>query len=383
METKLKRALYAFSGDPITFGHIDIIQRASEVFDEVIVGIGVNPSKSYLYTLEERQEMARHALSHLTNVRVVSFEGLLVDYAWENHISVIIKGVRNSVDFDYENTLHQIGESQKLGIDTHILFARPELAHLSSSNVKAIQKEQGLIHEYVSLNVKQSLEARLSKQYIVGLTGEIGAGKSFVGKKFEEWGLARGLAVHNIDLDRLGHDIYERPEAGYLAVREKLAALFGKDLLNSRGHIDRKKLGEIVFHDPQALGRLNEIIRPALFVRIRRELYRKEGLIILNAALIAESGMEYLCNNNLILLSAAKPVQEERLRERSLNREQIERRLASQYSFDEKKQTLEDRIARDRWGRLWIFDNSRSGNAAELETLFTEVAKTLGVPLLG
>jgi pantetheine-phosphate adenylyltransferase len=91
-ERSMKRAIYAFSGDPITFGHIDIVERAASVFDEVVVGIGVNPEKEYTFDLEERTEMARRSLSHLSNVKVVSFKGLLVDYAYENDIHVIIKG---------------------------------------------------------------------------------------------------------------------------------------------------------------------------------------------------------------------------------------------------------------------------------------------------
>lgn len=377
---RVKRALYAFSGDPITFGHLDIIQRAAHVFDEVTVGIGVNPDKRYLYTLEERQEMARRAVSRLENVKVVSFEGLLVDYAWENKISVIIKGVRNSADFDYENNLHQIGESQKLGIDTHILFARPELAHVSSSNAKAIQKEQGFIHEYVPLNVKQSLEAKLSGQYIVGLTGEIGAGKSYVGARFEEWGRQNGVEVHNLDLDRLGHDIYERPEPVYVEMRQKLGELFGKQVLTDKGHVNRKKLGEIVFGRPEALGQLNALLATPLLVRLRRELSRKTGLILLNAALIAEAAMGYLVNNNVILVRADKAVQRTRLAERQLTEEQMERRLASQFSHDEKRAQLEARIARDNWGRVWELDNSQPGNTAALEALFADVVQALGVP---
>ncbi|MCK5024944.1 MAG: pantetheine-phosphate adenylyltransferase, partial [Nanoarchaeota archaeon] len=117
----MKKAIYAFSGDPITYGHIDVIQRVSRVFDDMIVGIGINPDKKYMFNLEERTEMAKKALVNIPNTRVSPFHGLLVDYAYESGVDVIVKGVRNSADFDYENMLHQVGESQKLGLDTHIL----------------------------------------------------------------------------------------------------------------------------------------------------------------------------------------------------------------------------------------------------------------------
>lgn len=81
--------------------------------------------------------MAKQSLTHIPNVEVVSFSGLLVDYAYENGVSVIVKGVRNGEDFNYENILHQVGESQKLGIDTFILFAKPALGHVQ------FQRRQG------------------------------------------------------------------------------------------------------------------------------------------------------------------------------------------------------------------------------------------------
>ena len=141
----MRKAIYALSGDPIHKGHIDMVRRATQVFDEVVVGIGANPEKSYLFSLEERMEMTRRALSQIPQAVVIAFEGLLVDYAYEQGIHVIVKGVRNANDFDYENILHLVGESQELGVDTYVLFARPELMHVSSSVIKALQKEEGFI----------------------------------------------------------------------------------------------------------------------------------------------------------------------------------------------------------------------------------------------
>ena len=96
----MTRALYALSGDPITHGHLDIITRAAKAFDQLIVAIGVNRLKNYLFTLEEREEMARRSLVNLKNVKVMSFTGLLVDFAYENNVDVIVKGVRTNQDFE-------------------------------------------------------------------------------------------------------------------------------------------------------------------------------------------------------------------------------------------------------------------------------------------
>jgi pantetheine-phosphate adenylyltransferase/dephospho-CoA kinase len=355
----MSKAIYAFSGDPITFGHVDVVRKAANIFDELVVAIGINPDKKYMFSLEDRTKMAEHSLRLFKNVKVVSFTGLLIDFAYEQGVEVIIKGVRNTQDFEYEKYLNQLGDSQKLGIETVLLFADPKLAHISSSSVKAIQKEQGLIHEYVSLMVKQNLEKNVSDQIIISVTGEIGVGKSHVCKKLVELGKEKGLDIHHIELDYLAHDIYEKQtEAGYKKVRKKLVSKFGETVQNDDGTINRKVLGELVFNDQEKLTALNEIMYTPILVRLRRELYGKKGLILLSAALIAESDMAYLSNNNIVLVSADEKIQKERLKKRSLTAEQIKTRLDSQYDFAKKKSSLEKIIKRDSQGKIWVIDSS-------------------------
>lgn len=354
----MKSAIYAFSGDPITYGHLDIIERAAKIFDRLVVAIGVNPAKSYLFSLEERAKMAKKSLLFLKNVEVMSFTGMLVDFAYENNIDVIVKGVRSSKDFEYEMSLHSLGESQQLGIDTFILFAKPSLAHISSSAVKDIQREQGLIQDYVPAYVKQCVEAKISGQYLVGLTGEIGSGKSYVGEKMLELARKKGLEAHNIELDHLSWQIQEDlQEEKYALVRKQITDLFGAEVAKADGSINRKVLGEIVFADQEKLKKLNEIMATPILVRLRRELKDKKGLIFLNAALLVEASMSQLVNYNMLLLSVSEKVQQERLLGRGLNQEQIQRRLQSQYNFLNKKKHLEDNIAKYGQGKLWILEN--------------------------
>ncbi|MBI2666492.1 pantetheine-phosphate adenylyltransferase [Candidatus Woesearchaeota archaeon] len=389
----MTKALYAFSGDPITYGHIDIVERAARSFDEIIVGIGKNPDKRYTFSLEERTEMARRSLQHLSKVnvvadkqlenhqvRVVAFEGLLVDYAYEQQIEVIIKGLRDSKDFDYEVQLHNIGDSQRLGIDTFFLPARQELAHVSSSAVKALQKEHGLIHKYVPLYVKQCVEAKISEQYIIGITGEPGTGKSYLGEKLKKEGAQKCIPVHHIELDHIGHKILStRQEPVYQKIRKQIAETFGKHLHLTDGSIDRKVLGEIVFGNPKQLEKLNAVMYDPLLVGLRQELRGKKGIILFDAALLAESGLTHLCNNNVILVTANETTQQQRLQKRNLSTEQMQRRLASQYRTEEKKTEVEKKIVQGGNGKLWVFDNSEGTDQDQIPRQLDKLIEYFGI----
>ena len=376
----MKQALFALSGDPIHNGHIDILNRAATVFDRVIIGIGLNPDKGYLFTPDERKEMARRSLERTPNVEVVGFEGLLVDYAYEQGIRVIVKGVRNSNDFDYENILHLVGESQELGIDTYVLFSRPDLMHVSSTMIRALQKEEGFIHRYVPLYVKQCLEARISGQYIVGVTGEIGTGKSQLSRVFRALGKHRKVDVHPIEMDEIGTQILEElTEPSYIRVREEVVASFGVKVRNRDGTINRKALGNIVYRDAERLNELNRILDRPLMVRLRRELRGKRGLILLNSGLLVESSLTHLCNNNVVLVSCDKRSQETRLRGRGLDTRQIERRLASQYSEVEKREKIQARIRETNQGMLWEADASDGVPEQELARGFEALLACFGL----
>jgi pantetheine-phosphate adenylyltransferase len=373
-------AMYAFSGDPITYGHVDIVKRASMTFAEVIVGIGINPDKKYTFTLDERLDLAKKALMSIRNVRVVQFQGLLVDYAKENAVNVIVKGVRDANDFNYEMLLHNVGDSQKQGIDTFLLPARKELIHVSSSAVKALQKEQGLVHEYVPLYVKQRLEERVSGQFVLGVVGTIGSGKSYVAEKFIEYGTRHGMEVHNIDLDKISQQIMgSLEEPYYKSVRENIVREFGRQIQGRDGFISRKALGEIIFSDRRALKIIDGILHEPILLRLRKEMYGKKGLMLLNSALLAEINWIYLCNNNVVLVKCNRESQVRRLRGRGLKDEQIEKRVSSQYGFDRKKEIIEARIREDYQGSLMEVENSDHAGEEEIERAFGKVMENLEI----
>lgn len=145
----MKRAIYPGSFDPITFGHLDIIERSLRIADEVIVGVLNNNSKNPLFTSEERVKMIEEATKHLKNVKVVAFNGLLVDFVKQMNAKHIVRGLRAVTDFEYELQMSQLNNALDDDIDTVFLTTRLEYAYLSSSITKEIAMMGGDIRKFV------------------------------------------------------------------------------------------------------------------------------------------------------------------------------------------------------------------------------------------
>jgi pantetheine-phosphate adenylyltransferase len=157
----MKRAVCPGSFDPITFGHLDIIERASSQFDEVIVAVLENRTKASLFTTQERMEMIRKTTSQFNNVRVDSWHGLLVDYCKENSIQAIVKGLRAVTDFDYELQMAQVN-LQGSGVETMFMATAPTHSFLSSSIVKELAHFGGDVSSMVPGVVNDALKARVA-----------------------------------------------------------------------------------------------------------------------------------------------------------------------------------------------------------------------------
>ncbi len=157
-------ALCPGSFDPVTLGHIDIVERSSRHFDEVIVAVIRNPQKTQsLFTLEERQEMLRECTAHLDNVTIAFFKGLLVDFAREHGATAIIKGLRAISDFDYELQMAQMNQRLS-GIDTFFLSTSPQHSFLSSSLVREVARFGGDVSSMVPAIVAKRLLDRFQEE---------------------------------------------------------------------------------------------------------------------------------------------------------------------------------------------------------------------------
>ncbi len=359
-----RKALYALSADPITFGHINIVERAAKLFDEVIFGIGNNPTKQTLFSLEERLALARASLKKFPNVKVMAFRGMLTDFALEEKADVIVKGVRNTAEFDYELLLHQVGLSQQAGIDTHVLFADPHLSHVSSSVVKAIQMEHGFIHDYVPLPVKAALEHRLSRQTIVGVTGPIAAGKTTLCQNLVGCGERNNIAVHHINTDVLGHEILQDTDNKlFAAVREQIITLLGDDVVEGN-IISRRSITKHIFSNPRLRTEFNQIMLNPIQLQIRKKLAGKQGIILLESALLTEASLLPLCNNRVIAVNSSNNVRGDRMRKRGYNESEIEARNLAQFDEAQKVNLIKQQIAKKNFGFLWNVSGQQLSSSA-------------------
>jgi|TARA_B110000091_G_scaffold210751_1_gene254168 pantetheine-phosphate adenylyltransferase len=157
------KAIYPGTFDPVTNGHTDLIERASRLFNQVIVGIAASPSKKPLFDLAHRVEMLEKVTQHLPNVTVIGFSGLLVDFADENSAQVLIRGLRAVSDFEYEFQLANM--NRRLSPDLESVFLTPaeENSFISSTLVKEVALHRGDVNQFVHPVVEASLLAALKK----------------------------------------------------------------------------------------------------------------------------------------------------------------------------------------------------------------------------
>lgn len=143
----MKKAVFPGSFDPITIGHIDLIYRGLEIFDEIIIAIGVNADKKQLFSLEDKIQQIKNSFINEPRIKVTSYKGLTIDFCKSVNSKYILRGLRNSSDFNYEQSIAQTNSSLSK-IESVFLISSPQLAHISSTIVRDIIKNEG---DYKSL----------------------------------------------------------------------------------------------------------------------------------------------------------------------------------------------------------------------------------------
>ncbi|MBQ1604191.1 MAG: pantetheine-phosphate adenylyltransferase [Lachnospiraceae bacterium] len=159
----MSRAIYPGSFDPVTFGHLDIIERSSKMFDEVIIGVLCNSAKKSLFTVEERVDMIRKMTEKYDNVKVMSFEGLLIDFAKEVDATIIIRGLRAVTDFDYEIQIAQTNKVEYDKLETIFMATSLQYSYLSSTIVREFASYGGDISRFVPEEIVPLVEDKFKK----------------------------------------------------------------------------------------------------------------------------------------------------------------------------------------------------------------------------
>ena len=158
----MKRAITPGTFDPITYGHLDVITRAAQLVDEVVVAVAASPGKGPLFTLEERSALAKQAVEHLPNVRVEPFEGLLVDFARKQKAQVIVKGLRAITDFEYEFQMAALNYQLANELETVFIMSPPQYMYLSSSIVRELARLGSPVDQFVPANVAEALARKFA-----------------------------------------------------------------------------------------------------------------------------------------------------------------------------------------------------------------------------
>lgn len=156
----MKTAIYPGSFDPVTLGHYDIIKRASQIFDRLIVGVLKNSAKSPLFSVEKRVNMLKNVTAGLPNVEIQSFDGLLIEFVRQNQADVIVRGLRAITDFEYELQLAQMNRVIAPEIDTVFLTTNLKYAYLSSSTVKEVAMYGGDISAFLAPEIAEEVRKK-------------------------------------------------------------------------------------------------------------------------------------------------------------------------------------------------------------------------------
>lgn len=159
----IKKVIYPGTFDPLTNGHLDIIERSAALFDDVVVGVAASPSKNTMFTLEERVAMAKQAVSHLSNVSIKGFSGLLIEFVKDEQADILIRGLRTTIDFEYEFGLTNMYRRFQPKLESIFLTPTEEFMFLSSSIVREVAIHGGDIQEFVPEAVAQAIQQKVQQ----------------------------------------------------------------------------------------------------------------------------------------------------------------------------------------------------------------------------
>jgi pantetheine-phosphate adenylyltransferase len=357
------KSLYPLSADPMHEGHIRNIEYAAQLFENVHVLIGTNNSKKYLFNIDERLALAQKSIDTYikdsSRITIGTLDGLLSTYAQIHGYSCIIRGARNQRDFEYEKNIAEINSGY--GLTTVIFPSDKDTDIISSTMIKELVQCGGFVNDYVAPAVKQSLEERLCKRTLIGVTGSMGAGKSTFCREILDYSKKHSdLSIYHLDVDFMVRSIYTGQEEIYSAARDSLKKEFGEDMFTKTG-INRKKAAEALFRNPQNEKRWSEILKKAFMTKLETEVRDKQGIILIDAAYLVEKRMMHLVNNNIILVTCDETERFSRIMNRdNLSKEDIECKTGLQLSQEERRKKILEIQDNQKYGFFYEYQNDRN-----------------------
>ena len=329
------RVLYVGSFDPFTLGHYDVYLRACSIFgkENVDVGVGKSGSKTAMFSQGEKTKIIHSYGVDYSNI--VNPSGLTVDFAVMNGYTHIVKGIRNFADFDYELAQFEVGLAVQNKIDTLLLPSNPKTANVSSSIVKELVKNGGIVTDYVNLFTKQCLELK-NKRLLIGVTGGIACGKSTMCHNLTQFD-SHDVQITTIDFDMIAKRLFEG--------NTSLSNSFLSDVSREFGTINRKELGVFLFKDKSKLDRYNSLIRNPMLTELRLALSKLTGVVLIEGALLVEFNMTDIVNDEIIFVDQPDDkIIMDRLYERGMSTQSAKDRLSAQLKTCEKKELFHDII---------------------------------------
>lgn len=363
--TTFKRGLVALSADPITYGHLDIIKRAKDQCDEVIVAVMDNPQKRHSYTLSlgERRLIAKKAVMQqaLDGVQVIGSSGLLLDVYLRESCDAIFRGVRNAKDRDYEEEQAEVNVHflPQLAGRFHYIESRPDLKHVSSTLVKEAVRNGLDADKLVPMFVKQLLEEKILGQYRIGITGCISVGKSSVAQALTAEAAQAGLQATHLNVDDFLRQLYDENTRAAMDIRLALMERFGAEVASHLGlKVDRKALAAKIF-DKQTSDADRQFVvdltLPHVHRLFRQEIVGLKGLVVVEWAQMAEMDMGAWTNNNVILVDS--PDRQKFIEARGLDPVRVRHMARLQLSAEDKLKRLGAAAIAAQSGEVLLHEN--------------------------
>jgi len=379
-----RRGMVALSGDPVHLGHEHLFQVASSKCQSFVIYITDNDEKrgSYLYSQEERVELIRAAG---IKYEVVTGNLPLVDMYLREGCDVLFRGIRNESDKAYEDKQMSFHKLIYPHLNVQYILANPELVHISSTLIKSFAWHHVDVSPMVRLSVKASLEKRMHKHLLIGVTGCLGSGKSYLCERLSSYiRYKTGHVVQFISIDDLIQKLFQEATPGAQLVRDNLNAMFQDDVLSEDSlSVDKVKLIEAVTKaGPEAKDEIWKLILPHVHRLYRERLATSfAGTILVDYGRLLEDNLSSWTNNVMIVVDS--PNRDEFARS-NYSEDFISLNNSRDLSTENKIETLRNRIRKDRYGRVFTFSNvkenrdyvdSMSALTEELVTVFPSLAK--------